>query len=219
MSIADIKMKARIERSRNLRYKRPALAELGYETIMSRLQEISDECADVSMTIYDDDTLLDALDGDEEAVWDFRFAFAELNANAETLIDEFYNFDSEDFDYCSVALIGNRFNMVGYDDYEEDYFSLCQYDERLAYEEAGRRVMRRTKQEMLIEIGHTLGCILAFQNVEYKYMYLKATIDVLRDENHSILDAIKDIEKAYEAEDWKHLDRLLLNIPDRIWVG
>lgn len=218
MSIADIKMKARIERSRNLRYKRPALAELGYETIMSRLQEISDECVDVSMTIYDDDTLLDALDGDEEAVWDFRFAFAELCADCEKLTDMFYEFDAEDFDDCSVALIGNRFNMVGYDDYEEDYFSLCQFDERLAYEEAGRRVLRRTKQEMLTEIGHTLGCILAFQNVEYKYLYLKATFDILKDQGSGMLETIKEIEKAYDNEDWKHFDSMLVYIPDRIWV-
>ena len=209
---------SKAERARNLRYKRPALAELGYETIMNKLQEINDECTDVSMYIYDDETLLTALDDSEEEVWDFRFAFAELCADCERLIEEFYNFDAEDFDDCSVALIGNRFEAVGYDDWEEDYFSLCSYEQGLAHEDAGRRVMRRTKQEMLIEIGHTLGCILAFQNVEYKYLYLKATIDVLKDQNSGLLEAIKEIEKAYENEDWKRIDYMLLNLPERIWI-
>lgn len=209
---------SKAERARNLRYKRPALAELGYETITNRLQEISEECSDVSFAIYDDDTLLNALNDDEEAVWDFRFAFAELCADCEKLTDMFYEFDSEDFDDCSVALIGNRFEAVGYDDWEEDYFSLCSYEQNLAHEDAGRRVMRRTKQEMLIEIGHTLGCILAFQNVEYKYLYLKATFDILKDQGSGMLETIKEIEKAYDNEDWKHFDSMLVYIPDRIWV-
>ena len=209
---------SKAERARNLRYKRPALAELGYETIMNKLQEINDECSDVSFAIYDDDTLLNALNDDEEAVWDFRFAFAELCADCEKLTDMFYEFDSEDFDDCSVALIGNRFEAVGYDDWEEDYFSLCSYEQNLAHEDAGRRVMRRTKQEMLIEIGHTLGCILAFQNVEYKYLYLKATFDILKDQGSGMLETIKEIEKAYDNEDWKHFDSMLVYIPDRIWV-
>lgn len=209
---------SRADRARELRYKRPALAELGYEAIMNRLQEISGECSDVSFAIYDDDTLLNALNDDEEAVWDFRFAFAELCADCEKLTDMFYEFDSEDFDDCSVALIGNRFNLIGYDDYEEDYFNLCSYEEGLAYSEAGRRVLRRTKQEMLIEIGHTLGCILAFQNVEYKYLYLKATFDILKDQGSGMLETIKEIEKAYDNEDWKHFNSMLVYIPDRIWV-
>lgn len=209
---------SKAERARNLRYKRPALAELGYETIMNKLEEINNECTDVLMYIYDDETLLTALDDNEEEVWDFRFAFAGLCADCEKLVEEFYNFDAEDFDDCSVALIGNRFEAVGYDDWEEDYFNLCSYEQNLAHEDAGRRVMRRTKQEMLIEIGHTLGCILAFQNVEYKYLYLKATLDVLKDQNSGLLEAIKEIEKAYENEDWKRIDYMLLNLPERIWI-
>ena len=209
---------SRADRARELRYKRPALATLGYAAITNRLQDISAECSDVSFAIYDDDTLLSALDDDEEAVWDFRFAFAELCADCEKLTDMFYEFDSEDFDDCSVALIGNRFNLIGYDDYEEDYFNLCGYEEGLAYSEAGRRVLRRTKQEMLTEIGHTLGCILAFQNVEYKYLYLKATFDILKDQGSGMLETIKEIEKAYDNEDWRHFDSMLVYIPDRIWV-
>ena len=205
-------------RSRQLRYKRPALADLGYEAMQNTLSEIQDECADVAWTIQDDDAILNALDDNEEAVWDFRFAFSELVADCERLSELFYEFDSEDFDDCSVALIGNCFNLVGYDGYEEDYFSLCSWDSELAYSEAGRRVLRRTKQEMLQEIGHTLGVILAFQNVQYKYLYLKSTFDLLKDNDTSILEVIKDIEKAYEAQDWKHLDSMTLNLPDRIWI-
>jgi hypothetical protein len=47
---------------------------------------------------------------------------------------------------------------------------------------------------------------------------LKATLDVLKDQNSGLLEAIKEIEKAYENEDWKRIDYMLLNLPERIWI-
>ena len=50
------------EHSRALRYKRPALASLGYEMIYSELDSIQETCEEVRWYIdEDDDKLLDAL--------------------------------------------------------------------------------------------------------------------------------------------------------------
>ncbi len=66
----------RKEHTRALRYKRPALASLGYEALRQELWDISEACTDVHWFIErDDDTLLNALDGDEEAEWEFKMAF------------------------------------------------------------------------------------------------------------------------------------------------
>lgn len=224
---------SKAERSRNMRYKKPALAELSFYEISEKLDEIMGNCADVHYAFDDDETLINALDGNDEEAWEFKMAFTMLEAEAEQLSQHLYELvrysdDYEkEFDDMSVALIGNRFRIVGYDDIEEDYFSLTDYEQGLAYTEAGKRVMRKTKQEMLSSIGQTLGVILAFQNVELKYEYIKSTIDLFRDENTSILQVVKEIETVYEKADKdgfeygeaaSELDALVRELPDRLWL-
>ena len=217
------------ERSRQLRYKKAALAELGYEQIRDRLYEISDDCANIRWIMDGDiDTLTNALDGDEEEAYEFRMMFSELSAECEQLWSAIDEYEEQHFDDCSVALIGNRFDAVGYDGYQEDYYSLTSYERELAATESGKRIMRMTKPEMLQEIGRTLGIILSFQNVQYKYEYLKATMDILNGENASFLQSIKDIEAAYEKanedgfHEWEQsvrkFDRLIGDLPDKTWI-
>lgn len=216
------------ERSRNLRYKRPALASMGYDAMTDELDMISDKCSDIRWwTDTDDETLLNALDGDEEDAWEFKMAFSELDAKCEQLRDAVYNscIDRDDFDNCTVALIGNRYNLVGFDGYEEDYFSLCGYESNLAEKEAGKRIMRMTKPEMISTIGQCFGILMAFLDVRQRFDYLSATFDILRDQNTSVLDTIKEIEKLYEAtqdgwnssaeQKWRNLTETL---PQEMWV-
>ena len=114
-------------KTRNLRYKRPALASMGAHNIMDELDAIMCACNDVRYYIEQadgDETLLNALDGDEDAEWEFRMAFADLAASAEQLQTILYdqNFEDfyRDFDDATVALIGNRYNVLGFDAEEED---------------------------------------------------------------------------------------------------
>lgn len=224
-------------RTHNLRYKRPALASMGWTAIWDELDAISESCQDIHWFIdQDDETLLNALDGDEDEVWEFKFAFADLEAKAdqisEALLEQFGRGHSDDpdrdFDDCTVALIGDRYRMVGYDMDEENYYSLTGYDKDLALSEAGKRLMRKTKADMLSTIGQCVGTLIAFLDLRQSYDYLKATIDILRDENTSVLKQVKEINSAYEAANasgfWcgddatKRFDRLLEELPTRAWV-
>lgn len=89
--------------------------------------------------------------------------------------------------------------------------------------------MRRTKPEMLSIIGQCLGIVIAFLDLRQSYDYLKATFDILRNENTSILQVIKEIESAYEqahdedgflrqSDKTIHFDLLLSNLPEKFWV-
>ena len=215
------------ERTRALRYKRPALATMGWEEIERELEEIQEACDDVAYFIGDEDELLDAFDGDSEEAWEFRLGFADLSAKSTRLFDAMYEWgDRDDFNDCTVALVGNRYDVVGFDGFEEDYFSLCRYEEELATTEAGKRLMRKTKAEMIASIGQALGTLIAFLDLRQSYDYLKATIDILRDENHSILQTVKQIEEAYEKAQenpysWKenkNFDQLTELLPSRMWL-
>ena len=69
---------------------------------------------------------------------------------------------------------------------------------------------------------------MAFLDVRQKYDYLQATLDVLRDENCSVLQVLKNINAAYERaeavrfndyhKEAQEFERLLWAVPERMWV-
>lgn len=223
-------------RTRNLRYKRPALASLGFDAIFDELDAIEEACGDIHWFMdQDDETLLNALDGNEEQAFEFKVAFADLEGKVfqlrEAIRDNWGCTDNyyQVYDDCTVALIGNRYNTIAWDGEEEDYCSLTRYEQELAQTEAGKRIMRMTKAEMISTIGQCLGTLIAFLDLRQSYDYLKATFDILRDENTSLLKQIKAIEAAYDeaccADWWRgkreavdKFDRLLEALPDRAWI-
>ena len=218
------------ERSRNLRYKKPALERLELKLMMVELEEISEVCADIHWMSEDEEILLSAMDGNEETLWEFKMLFSDMESKCETLMQEIYDSEisEQEFNDCTTGLIGNRYNVIGFDVCEEDYFSLTRYDAELAVTEAGQRFMRLTKKEMISRIGQCMGIAFAYLDLCQQYDYLKATIDILRDENTSFLQVIKDIESLYRdvnAENFdrygratKELDSLIQALPDRFWV-
>jgi len=161
-------------------------------------------------------------------------AFAHLEARAYELFETIYELCryEDDFgqvyDDCTVALIGNRYQTIGYDSFEEDYYALTGYEQGLAQTESGKRLMRRTKAEIISTVGQCFGILIAFLDLRQQYDYLKATFDILRDENTSMLQQVREIDAAYKAlvtADWagrseaeKKFDRLLAALPDRAWV-
>ncbi len=225
----------REQRTRALRYKRPALASMGYEHIQRELEETVEACDNVAWFAGDIDTLTDALDGSDEEAHEFMLACSDLSAKAGILLEQLYEVGEYDpegsarqYDDCTVALIGNRYDTVGFDTLQEDYFSLTGYDTELAESEAGKRLMRHTKADMLSLIGQSVGILVAFLDIRQQYDYLQATLDVLRDENGSVLQAVKDLNAAYEKaeavrfNDYKkeaqEFERLLWAVPERMWV-
>ena len=226
---------SRRRRAENLRYKRSALNSMGYAALTDELGEIQEACSEVHWYVdQDDDTLLNALDGDEEDAWEFKMAFADLEAKADVLGIDISDLSRQDDDFpqtyddCTVALIGQRYTLIGYDSYEEDYYGLTGYERELAQTEAGKRLMRLTKAEMISTIGQCVGILVAFLDLRQQYDYLKAAFDVLRDENTSMLQQIREIEDAYQEaarEGWyygseavKRFDQLLAALPDRAWI-
>ncbi len=220
----------RAAKAKMMRYNRPALYSMGYEHIMWELEEISEACDEVCYYSEEDaESLLAAFDGDETEVWEFRISFSELSSSVEQLDRAIRDVcRAADYDDCTVALIGNRCNLIGYDSYEEDYYSLCGYDAELANTEAGKRLMRLTKKDMLATIGQSVGVLISFLDVRQRYDYLKAALDVVREENNSILQLLSDIEAAYVRAEGagfspyrqatQEFDRLVEELPDRVWL-
>lgn len=218
------------EQARNLRFKKAIAEGFNLDGIRDELYEIGSRCSEIRWIAEgDEDTLIAALDGNEEDAYEFRMMFSDLDCECEqisNLLDDEYVTEYFDEFFCRVA--GGCVNVLGYDSYEEDYFLLTSYEAGLARDESEKRLMRLTKQELLNAAAQCFGIASAFLNVRYKFDYLKATFDIIRDENTSYLETIKGIEKAYEKaaeqdfrvyskETWE-FDRLVAELPPRAWL-
>lgn len=234
------------ERCEMLRWRKPVLASMSYYDITEGLDEIENLCQDVHWWIDNEqEFLVNALDDSEEEAFHFRMAFSDIEndcyrlreALQESVRNLYFKDDYEDgyayaeksFNDTTVALVGNRFHLIGYDDYVCDYYDLAGYDSELAEREAGKRLMRLNKKEMLSAIGMNMGILLAYVDLSYRFDRLKATMEILQDKNHSLLDTIRNIEKAYEeweknqdavgrTEAEKRFDNLLETLPEQVWI-
>ncbi len=226
----------RAARARDLRYKRAALATTSFEDIRYELEDIQEACSEIQWMAEDEELLLSALEGNEDDVWEFKLSFSGLASSASDLwraindccgdLDRF----GLEYDDCLVCLLGNRYKLIGFDTEEEDYYSLAYWDRDAALSESGKRLMRLTKKDLLSTVGQCLGVFVAFLDLRYRYDYLKATFDVIRDSKSSILKTVRQIEKLYEdiqnesrwsdagrdlAEQW---NTLLRELPQRVFL-
>lgn len=217
----------------NLRYKKPIAKDLNLDGIRNSLCDISEACADVQYYIdCDDETLLNALDGDEDDAYEFKMMFSTLSAECEQMQCDLENeYIPEYFDlfFASVDKCGE---MLGFDTYEGDYFGLGSYESRLANEEATKKIKALTKDQLIEAIQYCFGIYQAYIGLMYRYDCIKSAMDILQSENTSYLKTIKQIEELYEKANeetegfkycWngstlKKLDKLLENIPQEAWI-
>ena len=234
MTPAEFKAEAARTKARQLRYKRPALASLGGEYMMQRLQDIQEEIGDVTYFLDGDDGrgLLDALDGDEEEAFEFQMMFSKLQADAERLLDTVYeyDFDLDEYDMVTTAILGEHGHLVGYDDYEEDYFALTNaWEEDAAITDAGKHLMAKTKKDMVQCLRKNWGLFLAFFDLDQEYEHLEATMNIIRGGNQALLQAVRQVENLYErlyntdtgrmdreVSGW--LDKVFQALPERMWL-
>ena len=219
---------------------RPLLQELNLSEIVEKVVEIEEACGEVQWFVEQgDESFLNALDGDDDAAWEFRMMFSDLTGKTDELYaalrDVQRTLEPKDFDDCIVGLLGNRYKpMFGiYDEgrESEDYQSLTGFAADCAETDAGKRLMRLTKKDMLARIGQCLGIVLAYSDLNMQYESLNSTFEIIRGDNMTYLKLIREIDEAYlkaeKASDgfryqWqpecKAFDSLLENLPDRAWL-
>ncbi len=214
-----------------LRYKRPIVKDINLWRIQEELDEISYECDEVRYYWEtDDDTLLNALDGNENEAYEFRMAFADLCAECEQMREDLQNeYVPECFDLLFVAAGAGEQGggYLGWDSYEHDYFGINCMDEFVTGE-AAKKLKQMTKDQIIECLGACLKVLYAYIGLRYRYDSLKAAFDILRDENTGILKVTKQIEELYdqcEAEQFweyakpvKEFDNLLKAVPQEQWL-
>lgn len=223
-------------KAKQLRYKKPIVKDLNLWTIQQELWDIQEACEDVRWySDTDEDTLINALDGDEEEAYEFKMMFADLCAECERMGNDLEEEWIPDcFDRFFVAAgAGESFGgLLGYDSYEQDYFGLS-CEETWAEDESKKVLKRMTKDELIAASRQCFRVYQSFIALRNRYDCLKASMDILRDQNTGYLQMVKRIEDMYEKADketegfrWTfgrrpaldELNRILENMPQEAWI-
>lgn len=217
----------------NLRYKKPIANGLNLEDIKNSLWDISEACADVRYYNCDDETLLNALDGDEDDAYEFKMMFSTLSAECERMQYDLNNEYIPEYFDLFFAAVNKGGEMLGYDTYEHDYYGLGSFESRWANEEAVKKIKKLTKDQLIEAIQYCFGIYQAYIGLTYRYDCIKSAMDILRSENIGYLHMVKQIEELYEKTDketegfkfdyfqsntLKSFDKLLENMPQEAWI-
>lgn len=223
----------RAYKAKQLRYKKPIVRDLNLASIQSEIWEMMEVCTDIHWYDNDEESLVNALNGDEDEAFGFKMDFTDLEAELEMFQSDLNDiYVGEYFDLLFPA-VGADYagGFLGYDEYEGDYFGLQPYEYDYAEDEAAKKLMRLTKKELLDAVGQCLKIVHSYIGIRYRYDCLEAAIEILRGENMDRIKAVKGIEEQYLIADkssdgfkWKYdkevqkLDNMLQEIPPEYWI-
>ena len=219
-------------KAKQLRYKKPIIKNLNLDTIKADLWNIQEACEEIKWyTDSEDgtDSLVNALDGDEDEAYEFRMAFSTLCADCDEMLEDIQaEWVPECFDifFVSAGAGDDYGGLLGYDSFERDYFGINRYETWAAEDEAVKKLKRMSKDELISASRQCFKVYQAYIGLRYRYDNLKAAIDILKDKNTGILQTIKEIDKLYDiasetpeySEEWAELDRYISNLPQEEWV-
>lgn len=223
-------------KAKQLRYKKPIVKNLNLDYITQDLWDIQEACEEVHWyTDSDDgeDTLVNALCGDEDEAYEFKMAFADLCAECERMFEDLHEEWVPDcFDIFFVAAGAGESNggLLGFDEWEHDYFGIGGMDS-YAEDEAKEKLKRMTKDELIAAARQCFKVYSAYIGLRNRYDSLKAAIDILRDQNTGYLQVVKEIERLYEmaqgeqgrfaeySKEWKEFERYTDALPQEAWIA
>ena len=223
----------RRQKAKGLRYKKPIVKGLNWDDIIQSLYDIQEECEGVRWYFDDDDTLINALDGNDDEAFEFKMMFGDLCAECEQFREDLNELTRNDgmkeaFDIWFPAIRGGE--MIGWDFYESDYmpFTTGEFGQEIAGEEGRKRIMRMTKEQILDAAELSFRIVRSYLGLMVRYDCLKAAMDILRDQNTGYLQMVKRIEELYEKsneEDFysgsaavKEFCKMVDCMPQEAWI-
>lgn len=220
-------------KAKQLRYKKPIVRGLNLDTIQEELWDMISACEDIHWYDNNEESLVNALDGDEDEAYEFKMAFSDLEAELEQFQEDLgREYISDYFDVLFPA-VGARYagGYLGFDQHEGDYYGLEPYEYSFAEDEAAKKIMSLTKKAILEAVGQCLKIAYQYMAIRYRYDCLEAAIEILRGENMERIKTVKGIEEQYliaekssDGFKWKNdkevrkLDNMILQVPQEYWI-
>lgn len=207
----DAGIEERKRKAKQKRYKKPIHGILNLDQIGEKLIEISEACGEIQYAWereWDADEIIDELIGGEDEAKEFKIMFSDLSNSCDQMLEDLNEeYIPEFFDvfFALMFQVGEEiigdFNftgLLGYDEYEQDYFGISdKYDVSQAVAEAQKKIMRYTKQEILDGARKCYRIAMNFVSLVSRYEDLKASMDILRNQNKAELNALSKINELY----------------------
>ena len=221
-------------KAKQLRFKKPIARNLNLDKIREDLWDMQEKCADVHYFDDDLESLVNALNGDEDEAQEFKLSFADLDADLDRFQSELEETYVTDYFDLLFPAVGADFGggYLGFDTYEGDYFGLEPFEYAYAESEAAKKLMSLTKKELLEIVGVCLKVAYQFMAIRYRFDCLDAAIETLRGANMDKIKAVKSVEELYEkaeaasyhfqfkyTKEIYELDKQLKEIPQEYWVA
>lgn len=202
---------------RKIMLRRPACKALRWDRIRDDLTEIQEEVGEAQwMDGPEYEKLREAVDYDDEVLFEFRIAFSDLAAQCQQMYDDmdalrnmerevFYGVEDDEHD-DPPALFDMFFPAIdvpgevwGFDVTEHDYFGFqSAWDEDAAREQARKRLARLTKDQLIKLAGLCMEIARQYLSLISRYDALSSVLAILRREEEARYKAIVRIEELYE---------------------
>lgn len=232
----------RAEKAKAMRYKKPIVRDLNLEVMEQNLYDMQEACSDVRYALEGDDgdEIVSAMLGEEDEAYEFKMMFSDLDAEVERFLDDLGDWEWRDYieEYYDLFMVNGRVadsygGLLGWDSYEGDYFGLQDnYAGEDAMDHVRKKLMKElTKEKMLTVFQKCMKIFTQYIGLQYRYDCLKASMDILREQNASHLKAVKRINEIYDKANeascgfqflWKEevteLDRLIESMPQEAFM-
>ena len=154
-------------KAKQLRYKKPIVKGLNVWDMISA-------CEDIHWYDNDEESLVNALNGDEDEAYEFKMAFSDLEAELEQFQEDLDGeYISNYFDvFFPAARARYAGGYLGFDQYEGDYYGLEPYEYSFAEDEAAKKIMALTKKEILEVVGQCLKIAYQYMAIRSRYGYI-----------------------------------------------
>lgn len=225
---------AKILKAKQMRLKKPIVKNCNLEFIKQDLWDIQAECEDVRWyTDSDDgeDSLINALAGDEDEAYEFKMAFGDLCAECDRMsMDLEEEWIPDCFDIFFVAASNDNDDLMGWDSYEQDYMGIG-FSDHWIREDAGKKLKSMTKDNLIEAAMQCMKVYQAYIGLRNRYDSMKAAIDILRDKNTGVLQAVREINKLYEdasknkswyadsSKECREFKRYTDTLPQEAWIA
>lgn len=179
----------------------------------SMLQHLN--LGDITETLYEifENGDMYGYENDEAGYYqDYKEQFDELSFGANSLLNALQEYDlSEHWDDMTVCLLGQTTTVLGYDSVEMDYYHMADpYCEDLAVQEAQKRLMRLTKEELIRTFRSVMVVLTSFFDI-------KAAHDCLTSIVQELNERTAIMERAFKKADMDD-DAPLPALPMRSWI-
>lgn len=153
---------------------------------------------------------------------EYKEQFDELSAGAQSLLEALDAWDvSDNWDDMTVALLGETQKVLGYDAPEMDYYGMLAHEEEWAVYEAGKRIERLSKRDMIQVFRRLLAVIVSYSDLKAAHDCMTAIVLEL-DERGAALERKNDeINRLYEdltGANAAKFDQIIATVPQRMWL-